>query len=311
MIEQLEMPKVEIKEEENYGKFIIEPLERGYGITLGNALRRVLISSLQGTAVTHIKIDGILHEFSTIPGVMEDTTDIILNIKQLRLKLFSDKQKVLRLEAKGETKVKASDILPDSEVEILNPDLVIATLTRKNSRLAMELFVDKGKGYVPYDKQEAKEAAIGLIPIDSIFTPIKRVNYTVEETRVGYQTNYDSLILELWTDGSIKPLESLSLASKALQDYFKHLSNIQFLTGTDQKSTEKDELLSRTIEEMGLSIRSLNCLRRAGIKSLGELMQFTEEDLMRMKNFGQKSLDEIKEKVKSYELEIKERQVNV
>lgn len=305
MIEQVEVPKIDSKTEGNYGKFVIQPLERGYGVTLGNALRRVLISSLEGSAVTHVKIDGILHEFSTIPGILEDTTDVILNIKQLRLKLLSNKPKVLRLEVKGEKVVKASDILPDSEVEILNPELVIATLTRKNSKLVMELRVDKGKGYVPYDKQVADEQVVGLIPIDSIFTPIRKVNYVVEETRVGHLTNYDCLVLEIWTDGSIEPLEALSSGSKFLHDHFKNLANIQFLTGAGEKPVEKDELLGKTIEEMGLSIRALNCLRRAGIKNLGELVQYTESDLMRMKNFGQKSLDEIKEKVKTYGLEIK------
>ena len=296
----LEMPRIESVIEENYGKFVIEPLERGYGHTLGNSLRRILLSSMPGAAITHIKIEGILHEFSSIPGVLEDTTDIILNLKQIRFKMHTDVPKVLRLEVKGEKEVLASDILDDAEVEILTPQQRIATLTRKTSKLVMELYLEKGIGYVPYDKQEIRENTLGLIPIDSIFTPIKRVNYCVEDTRVAQTTNYDRLIIEIWTDGTIEPIDALSSSSKLLQDYFKHLSDVQFLMGTASVSGEKDEVSSKTVDELGLSIRSLNCLKRAGIKTLGELMHLTEDDLMRMKNFGSKSLDEIKEKLVEY-----------
>ena len=214
--------------------------------------------------------------------------------------MHTDVPKVLRLEVKGEKEVLASDILDDAEVEILTPQQRIATLTRKTSKLVMELYLEKGIGYVPYDKQEIRENTLGLIPIDSIFTPIKRVNYCVEDTRVAQTTNYDRLIIEIWTDGTIEPIDALSSSSKLLQDYFKHLSDVQFLMGTASVSGEKDEVSSKTVDELGLSIRSLNCLKRAGIKTLGELMHLTEDDLMRMKNFGSKSLDEIKEKLVEY-----------
>lgn len=278
-------------------KFIVEPLERGFGITLGNSIRRVLLSALQGSAVTHVRIDGVLHEFSTLPGVREDTTEIILNLKRLNLKLMTDKRKLLRLEAQGPGIVTAADILLDPEVEILNPDLPIATL-EKNARLGMDLYVARGTGYVPAEKQGNQEQVIGIIPVDSIFSPILKVNYVVEDTRIGQRTDFDRLTLEVHTDGSLKPYEAISEAAAILQtklSLFTHLeppSKAEVILGGPEA-----ELLETPIEELQLSVRSLNCLKRAGIRTIGELLTYSEEDVMKLKNFGQKSLDEIKDKL--------------
>ncbi len=298
---EIEKPRVECEElTETYGKFVVEPLERGYGVTLGNALRRVLLSSLPGAAVASVKIEGVLHEFSVIPGVVEDTIDIILNIKELLVKLHSDEPKTLRIEVEGEGEVKAADIIADADVEILNPDLHIATLD-KDGRLYMEIVVEKGRGYLPADRRKL-EPIIGVIPVDSIFTPVKRVNYVVENTRVGQVTDYDRLILETWTDGSISPKEAVSLSARILT------SHLQLFTGlteavqdveimVDKAEDTKDKVLDLPIEELDLSVRSYNCLKRAGINTVEELIKKTEEDMMKVRNLGKKSLEEVKSKL--------------
>ncbi len=278
-------------------KFIVEPLERGFGITLGNSLRRVLLSALVGAAVTHVRIDGVLHEFSTLDGVREDTTEIILNLKKLKLKLMTDKRKLLRLESTGQGVVTAADILPDPEVEILNPDLQIATL-EKAARLGMDLYVSRGQGYVPAEKQSSQEQVIGIIPVDSIFSPILKVNYTVEDTRVGQRTDFDRLNLEVWTDNSLKPYEAISQAAQVLQDQLSLFTNLQPPSKVDHEHRgPESEMLDTPIEDLALSVRSMNCLKRAGIRTVGELLTYSEEDVMKLKNFGQKSLDEIKDKL--------------
>ncbi|MBM3463940.1 MAG: DNA-directed RNA polymerase subunit alpha [Armatimonadetes bacterium] len=284
--------------------FVIEPLERGFGTTLGNSLRRVLLSSLPGAAVTHVKIDGVLHEFSTLPGVAEDTTEIILNIKKLNLKLHADRRKVLRLEAQGEGPVTAADILPDPEVEILNPDLVLAELTDRSAKLIMDIYIERGIGYVPAEKQMSQEQVIGLIPVDSLFSPIRQVHYVVEDTRVRQKTDYDRLILEVTTDGSILPYEAVSTAARVLQNRLDLFSNLQRPEVVEPVFEEKKEasILDMPVENLGLSVRSLNCLKRAGVRTVGDLQQYTEEDVMKLKNFGQKSLDEIKDKLVEFGL---------
>lgn len=298
---EIEKPRIECQElTDRYGKFVVEPLERGYGITLGNALRRVLVSSLPGAAVTSVKIEGVLHEFSVIPGVVEDTTDIILNLKELLIKLYTDEPKVIRIEAEGEGEVTAADIIADPDVEILNPELHIATLD-KDGRLFMEITVEKGRGYVPAERRRA-EPVIGVIPVDSIFTPVRKVNYQIENTRVGQVTDYDRLILETWTDGSISPKEATSLAAKILAS---HLSLFSGLTDTadaveimvEKTEDGKNGVMDMPIEELDLSVRSYNCLKRAGINTVQELTRKTEEDMMKVRNLGKKSLEEVKAKL--------------
>lgn len=298
---EIEKPRIECQElTDRYGKFVVEPLERGYGITLGNALRRVLVSSLPGAAVTSVKIEGVLHEFSVIPGVVEDTTDIILNLKELLIKLYTDEPKVIRIEAEGEGEVTAADIIADPDVEILNPELHIATLD-KDGRLFMEITVEKGRGYVPAERRRA-EPVIGVIPVDSIFTPVRKVNYQIENTRVGQVTDYDRLILETWTDGSISPKEATSLAAKILAS---HLSLFSGLTDTadaveimvEKTEDGKNGIMDMPIEELDLSVRSYNCLKRAGINTVQELTRKTEEDMMKVRNLGKKSLEEVKAKL--------------
>lgn len=301
VIEKPKIDSVEIQDDKRYGRFVVEPLERGYGMTLGNSLRRILLSSLPGAAVVSVQIDGVLHEFSTIPGVMEDVTEIILNLKRLSLKIHSDEEKVLEIDAEGDGVVTAGDIRADSDVEILNPDLHIATLAA-GSRLHMRIFARQGRGYVPADRNKKEDQPIGVIPIDSIYTPITRVNYQVENTRVGQVTNYDKLTLEVWTDGSIRPEEAVSLGAKILTD---HLSLFVGLTD-EAKDTEtmkekeedkKEKVLEMTIEELDLSVRSYNCLKRAGINTVQELITKTEEDMMKVRNLGRKSLEEVQEKL--------------
>lgn len=285
-------------------KFVIEPLERGFGTTLGNSLRRVLLSSLPGAAVTHVKIEGVLHEFSTLPHVVEDTTELVLNIKKLRLKLNTERRKVLRLEARGEGRVTAADIVPDSEVEILNPELHLAELTDRNAKLEMDLYIERGVGYVPAEKQMSQEAVIGLIPVDSLFSPIRRVHYVVEDTRVRQKTDYDKLILEVSTDGSILAYEAVSTAARILQerlDLFANLKRPEVVESTPDEPREAS-IHDMPVEGLGLSVRSLNCLKRAGVRTVGDLVQYNEEDVMKLKNFGQKSLDEIKDKLVEYGL---------
>lgn len=301
---EIEKPKieaVEISEDHRYGKFVVEPLERGYGTTLGNSLRRVLLSSLPGAAVNAIQIDGVLHEFSTIPGVVEDTTEIILNLKQLALKIHSDDEKILEIDYEGSGEVKARDIRADSDVEVLNPDLHIATLS-DNAHLHVRMRANRGRGYVSAEKNKREDQPIGVIPIDSIYTPIERVNYQVENTRVGQVTNYDKLTLELWSDGSLKPDEAVSLGAKILNE---HLMLFVGLTEqakdaeimVEKEEDKKEKVMEMTIEELDLSVRSYNCLKRAGINTVQELTQKTEEDMMKVRNLGRKSLEEVQEKL--------------
>lgn len=309
---EIEKPKIECverSEDNRYGKFVVEPLERGNGTTLGNSLRRILLSSLPGAAVTSVKIDGVLHEFSTIPGVVEDTTDIILNLKSLAVKLHTDEPKVARIEAEGEGVVTAGDIICDADVEILNPDLKIATLDR-DGRLSMELTIEKGRGYRPAEKNKRNGHVIGVIPVDSLFSPVLRVNYTIEDTRVGQITDYDRLTLEVWTDGSIAPEEAISSSAKILT---RHLELFVKLTETisdevtmvETEEEQKDKVLEMTIEELDLSVRSYNCLKRAGINTVEELIQRTEEDMMKVRNLGKKSLEEVTSKLAELNLSLR------
>ena len=307
-IEKARIDCVELSQDNSYGKFVIEPLERGFGNTLGNALRRVLLSSLPGVAVTSIKIEGIQHEFSTVPGVTEDVSEIILNLKTLSAKLYSDQAKTVMLDVKGPAEVTAKDIAADDELEFIDPDLHIATLN-EDAHLQMTLTIDKGRGYVSADKNKYPNMPIGVIPIDSIFTPIKKVNYTVTDTRVGQITDYDKLTLEVWTDGSVQPDEAISLAAKILTE---HLSLFVSLTDqvttisfTDQESNDKDKVLEMTIEELDLSVRAYNCLKRAGINTVAELVQRNQEDMMKVRNLGRKSLEEVEQKLEALNLSLR------
>lgn len=301
---EIEKPKIEaleISEDQRYGKFVVEPLERGYGTTLGNSLRRILLSSLPGAAVTSVQIDGVLHEFSTIPGVVEDTTQLILNLKKLSLRIHSDEEKILEIESEGKGTVRASDIRADSDVEILNPDLYIATLA-ENGHLRIRMTANRGRGYVTADKNKKEDQPIGVIPVDSVYTPIERVNFQVENTRVGQVTNYDKLTLEVFSNGSLKPEEAVSLGAKILNE---HLMLFVGLTEeakdaeimVEKEEDQKEKVMEMTIEELDLSVRSYNCLKRAGINSVQELTQKTEEDMMKVRNLGRKSLEEVQEKL--------------
>ncbi|WP_399388346.1 DNA-directed RNA polymerase subunit alpha [Thermoanaerobacterium sp. CMT5567-10] len=311
MVIEIEKPKIEIVEQSNddtYAKFVIEPLERGYGITLGNSLRRMLLSSLPGAAAKTIKIDGVLHEFSTVPGVKEDVTEIILNLKELAVKLYTDEPKIVRIEAEGKGEVTAGDIISDGDVEIVNPDLHIATLS-DNGKLNMEIELVKGKGYVPSDKNKEPNQPIGIIPVDSIFTPVKKVSYNVENTRVGQVTDYDKLTMEVWTNGTISPKEAISLAAKILIDHFnlftsfaENYNDMEVLVEKPEKKTDKP--LDMTIEELDLSVRSYNCLKRAGINTVQDLVQKTEEEMMKVRNLGKKSLVEVEQKLKALGLSL-------
>ncbi|MFC0046648.1 DNA-directed RNA polymerase subunit alpha [Metabacillus iocasae] len=301
---EIEKPKietVEISDDRKYGKFVVEPLERGYGTTLGNSLRRILLSSLPGAAVTSIQIDGVLHEFSTIPGVVEDVTNIILNVKKLALKIYSEEEKTLEIDVQGQGAVTAADIQADSDVEILNPDLHIATL-ESDAHFRMRLTAKTGRGYTPADANKREDQPIGVLPIDSIYTPVTRVAYFVENTRVGQMTNYDKLTLDVWTDGSIEPEKAVALGAKILTE---HLNIFVNLTDEAQKAEimvekeedQKEKVLEMTIEELDLSVRSYNCLKRAGINTVQELANKTEEDMMKVRNLGRKSLEEVKAKL--------------
>ena len=308
---EIEKPTItkEISEDGKYGKFVVEPLERGYGTTLGNCMRRILLSSLPGAAITSVKIDGILHEFSTIPGVKEDVTEIILNLKRLAVKITGDEDKRAIINAVGPKEVTAADIIVDSDTEIFNPDLHIATLA-ENATLVMEMNIASGRGYVPAEQNKTEFTPISVIPVDSIYTPVTRVNYTVENTRVGQVTDYDKLILELWTDGSITPEEGVSIGAKIM---LEHL-NLFIGLGSDVKGMEfmiekdedrKEKALEMTIEELELSVRSFNCLKRASINTVEELTQRTEEDMMKVWNMGMKSLVEVKNKLAELGLSLK------
>ena len=298
---------------ETYGKFVVEPLERGFGVTLGNALRRTLLSAIPGAAVTSVKIEGVLHEFSTIPGVVEDVTQVILNLKELTLRLHTDKPKLLRLEARGKKEVTAADILEDAEVDVLNPEMHIATLDKKEAKLALELVVERGKGYVPAERHRKSEHVIGVIPVDSIFSPIQKVNYVVEDTRGGQNVEMDRLVLEVWTDGSLRPEESVQEAARILIDSFKLFAGMgdeaETFGGLEPGAdAQMAKLYAMPIEELDLSVRPYNCLKRAGINTVGDLMQRTEEEIVSVKNFGRKSLDEVRDKLTALGLSLKRRE---
>ena len=298
---EIEKPKiscVELNDEKTYGKFVVEPLERGYGTTLGNSLRRILLSSLPGVAATSVKIDGVLHEFSTINGVKEDVTDIIINIKQLIVKLHGEGPKTIYIDAKGEQEITAADIKHDSDVEIINGNLHIATLN-EDAKLYMEITIGKGRGYVSAERNKLnQQPIIGLISVDSIYTPVPKVNYYVENTRVGQITDYDKLTLEVWTNGTLTPNEAISLGAKILNEHL----NLFIDLSDDAKNTEimvektatsQSKLLEMTIEELDLSVRSYNCLKRAGINTVEDLIARTDEDMMKVRNLGRKSLEEV------------------
>ena len=305
---EFEKPKIEIVEtsdDNKYGKFVIEPLERGYGITLGNSLRRIMLSSLPGTAVSHVKIKGVLHEFSSIPGVKEDVTEIIMNIKNVVIKNNSDtfEPKQAYIDVVGERVVKAGDIKVDGDIEIINPDLVIANLSGPDAKLEMELTIANGRGYVSLDKNKEADAPIDVIAIDSIFTPVERVNLTVQNTRVGQVTDYDKLTLDVYTNGALAPDEAVSLAANLLVEHLKlfvDLSENARLVDVMVESTtdEKEKVLEMNIDELELSVRSYNCLKRAGINTVQELINKTPEDMMKVRNLGRKSLDEVLAKLK-------------
>jgi len=302
---EIEKPTIECifsDDDANYGKFIVEPLERGYGTTLGNSLRRILLSSLPGTAVTSVKIDGILHEFSTIPGAKEDVTEIILNLKKLAVRLSGpENTKRAIINAVGPKEVTAADIIADADMEIFNPDLHIATL-EDNATLVMELNLSKGRGYVTAEQNKTENTPIAVIPMDSIFTPVVKVNFTVENTRVGQVTDYDKLILEIWTDGSISPKEGVSIGAKIMQEHLNLFIQLTEDTNSleimvEKEQDQKEKALEMTIEELELSVRSFNCLKRASINTVEELTHKSEEDMMKVRNLGKKSLDEVKLKL--------------
>ena len=301
---EIEKPRVEcveISEDGSYGKFVVEPLERGYGITLGNSLRRILLSSLPGVAANSVKIDGVLHEFSTIPGVAEDVTEIILNIKKLAVKLHADGPKTIYINQEGAGEICARDIKCDSDVEIINGDLHIATLN-EDAKLFMEIVIDKGRGYVSSDRNKTAQTAIGVIPIDSIYSPVKKVNYSVEPTRVGDKTDFDKLTLEVWTDSTISAKDAVSLGAKILSDHMTVFTNLSETVSAGSTVVEKsadrpDTKLAMTIDELDLSVRSFNCLKRANINTVADLISKTGEDMMKVRNMGKKSLDEVQKKL--------------
>lgn len=301
-IEKPTIECVEMNDESTYGKFVVEPLERGYGTTLGNSLRRILLSSLPGTAVKWIKIENVLHEFSTIPGVKEDVVEIILNLKGLTAKIVSDEDtKILRIEATEAGPITAGDIIADADVEILDTDMHIATLD-DNATLNMEIALAKGRGYVPADQNKEAGLPIGIIPVDSIFTPVKKVNYSVEKTRVGQVADYDRLVLDVWTDGSIKPDEAASLGAKIMSEHLNLFINMTDAVDgveimVEKEEGKKEKVLEMTIEELDLSVRSYNCLKRAGINTVEELNEKSEDDMMKVRNLGKKSLEEVKQKL--------------
>ena len=302
---------VEISEDKKYGRFVVEPLERGYGITLGNSLRRIMLSSLPGVAVSQVKIEGVLHEFSSIPGVKEDVTEIIMNVKSLAIKNNSDANEVKTayIEYEGEGIVRASDIQVDQDIEILNPDLVIATLSGKDTKLYMELTITRGRGYVGADKNKTEDLPIGVIAIDSIYTPVERVNVTVENTRVGQITDYDKLTLDVYTNGTLVPDEAVSLAAKVLSEHLSLFIDLSENAKTaevmvEKEDDEKEKVLEMSIDELELSVRSYNCLKRAGINTVEELTNKTSEDMMKVRNLGRKSLEEVLAKLKELGLSL-------
>lgn len=309
---EFERPNIkclEIDNDSNYAKFVCEPLERGYGITIGNSLRRILLSSLPGSAITSVKIEGVLHEFSTIPNVVEDVPEIIINLKGVRLKLDKNEEKTLRIDVKEPGEVKAGDIITDGTVEILNPDLHIATVS-EGGTLKMELTADMGRGYNNAEKNKKPEQAIGVLPIDSIYTPVKKVNYSVENTRVGQRVDYDKLTIEVWTDGSLKPYEALSLAAKVMTGHLELFIDLSETAKNTQVMIEKEEnkkerVLEMSIEDLELSVRSFNCLKRAGISTVEDLTNKSEADMMKVRNLGKKSLDEVTNKLHALGLDFR------
>ena len=310
---EFEKPNIEcleINEENNYAKFVCEPLERGYGVTLGNSLRRILLSSLPGCAITGVKIDGVVHEFSTIPNVVEDVPEIIVNLKGVRLKSYDNEEKILKINFKGEGEVKAGDIITDGTVEVLNPDLHIATVA-EGGRLVMEMTADKGRGYNIASKNKKPNQDISVLPIDSIYTPVKKVNYTVESTRVGQMIDFDKLVIEVWTDGSLKADEALSLAAKVMTEHLALFIDLSEATKNTQVMVEKEEsmkekVLEMSIEELELSVRSFNCLKRVGISTVEDLTNKTEAEMLKVRNLGKKSFDEVTNKLRSLGLDFKE-----
>ena len=309
---EIEKPKIEtieISEDAKFGKFVVEPLERGYGTTLGNSLRRILLSSLPGTAVTDIQMDGVLHEFSTIDGVVEDVAAIILNIKKIALKSFSEDDKVLEIDIVGPAVVTAGDIKHDSDIEILNPDLYICTVA-EGHRFHVRMNAKNGRGYVRSDYNKSENMPIGVIPIDSIYTPISKVNYQVENTRIGQKNVYDKLTLDVWTDGSIAPQDAISLAARILTEHlniFVNLTNeaLPMEIMVEKEETQKERLLEMTIEELDLSVRSYNCLKRAGINTVHELTSKSEAEMIKVRNLGRKSLEEVKQKLIDLNLDLR------
>ena len=302
MLEKIEKPEldtVDLRSDGKYGKFVLAPLERGYGITLGNSLRRVLLSSLPGVAVNSVKIDGVHHELSTIPGVKEDVTEIILSLKGLTAKLYGDGPKTVYIEAEGECEVTAGDIKTDSEVNILDPGMHIATLG-KGAKLYMEIVIDRGRGYVSAERnKQMMNTPIDVIAVDSIYTPVLKVNYHVEDTRLGQVTDYDKLTLEVWTDGTISAKEAISQAANLLNEHLKLFIDLSDEASIAEVLVEKDEILEMTIEELDLSVRSFNCLKRAGINTVDDLINKSEEEMLKVRNLGKKSFDEVREKLQS------------
>ena len=307
---EFEKPNIEcleVDDTKNYAKFVCEPLERGYGVTIGNSLRRILLSSLPGCAITSVKIDGVLHEFSCIPNVVEDVPEIIVNLKNVRLKFDGNEEKTLRIEHKGEGEVKAGDIITDGTVEILNPDLHIATVS-EGGNLVMEMTADRGRGYNSSEKNKKPNQDISVLPIDSIYTPVKKVNYQVENTRVGQMVDYDKLTIEVWTDGSLKSHEALSLAAKVMTGHLELFIDLSEATKNTQIMIEKEEskkekVLEMSIEELELSVRSFNCLKRAGIATVEDLTNKSETDMLKVRNLGKKSFDEVTAKLHSLGLD--------
>ena len=309
---EIEKPRIqceEIDEKQKYARFTMEPLERGFGITLGNSLRRILLYCLPGAAVTRVKFDGVLHEFTTIEGVLEDVTNIILNLKQLAIIMHTDEPKTIILDVKGKKVVTAADITVDSEVEIVNPELHIATVNKEGSLYA-EITVEKGRGYVLADKNKIEDMPIGIIPVDSMFTPTRKVNFSVDNTRVGQITDFDKLTLELWTNGTIKPEEGVSLAAKIMSEHLaqfidlsEHVNDVEIMVEKEEGTKEK--ILEITIEELDLSVRSYNCLKRAGINTVEELVLKNEEEMMKVRNLGRKSLEEVQQKLEALGLSLR------
>ena len=307
---EFEKPKIECLKLDNdnmYAKFVCEPLERGYGVTIGNSLRRILLSSLPGAAITSIKVDGVQHEFTTIPGIIEDVVEIILNLKSVRLKITDNEEKALRIDVDKEGEVTTADIVTDGTVEVLNPEQHICTIT-EGGKLHMELTANRGRGYNPSNKNKKDNQPLGVIAIDSIYTPVKKVNFFVENTRVGQVTDYDKLTIELWTDGSLLPHEALSLAAKVMNEHLALFIDLSEATKNteimiEKEESKKEKVLEMTIEELDLSVRSYNCLKRAGIANVEDLTNKTEDDMMKVRNLGRKSLEEVTNKLHSLGLD--------